>query len=996
MSWTQVIWLMSAGACITLAVVHLLVRLRDRNAQANLVFAAWTAAVAVTAPLELAMMHASTPEKYTVLLGATAFPFAVTSISYIMFIRLYLQTGRWWLVWSVSGIVVLELLVKVSVLPTLPFVEIADLHQIPLWGDTIAAPVGMKSPWSWITGFLVMSELAFIGNAAVEAWRKGRLRRVKIVAAAVCCSTVFSVAIVILVLGSDHPTPIVVTLSSMITILVMAYGLSSDLFKASQISQDLHTSQERLSQAARAANLGIWEWDMNRDEIWHNDVGGALIGAGTEGFNVDRFLESVHPDDREPTRRKILQAIEHQGKLELEYRVVFKPDGGVRWVSANGNVEFDLHHKPVRLRGVSMDITERKLAEEALKESEAALKQQVKQVRTILDTVPNYIFAKDIDGRFLLANKAVADVFGVDSEQVVGKTDFDYGATEEQTRTYNMVDRSVIESQESLLIPEERIMRKDGTLGWFQTTKVPYHHPGYDKPAILGVAVEITERKQAEQELQKNRDYLAHLINSIPDAVFSVKLPERTIEWARDSYNVLGHDLDTFIGKTMEGLYSNPEGYQAFGELLKNAVRDNKDTVIAETMLRNRNGESIPVEINTTIYRDKGEPVSVITLVRDISDRKKSQQELEKSEARLKDAQRIACVGNWELDLMTNTLIWSDEIFRIFEIDKDRFGASYEFFLSTIHPEDREAVNCAYMQSLETHKPCVITHRLLMADGGVKYVQEQCETFYSPEGNPLRFVCTVQDITQEKQAEIERTQLRNDLAHAQRVSTLGHISSALAHELNQPLGAILNNASAAQILKSQGKQEEGEFGEILADIISDTRRAGQVVRKIRGIVKKTEVTFEPLNVNALIEEVVALYQNVFNLEKISSSLDLQPELLPVRGDRVHLQQVLMNLINNADEAMRKNSSKTLKIRSIMPSADKIIVSVIDSGTGIDEAKKEKVFDYFFSSKKDGLGLGLGICRSIIEDHGGRIWVENNPAGGAIFSFFLETYRGDAQ
>lgn len=733
MSWTLVIWLMSAGVCITLAAVHLLLWLRDRNAQASLAFSVWTTAVAISALLELAMMHAPTREKYAVLLGATAFPFAVTAIAYIAFIRLYLQAGRRWLMWSVFGIVALELLVKITVLPTHPFVEITGLQKISFWGDTLVAPVGVKSPWLWITGLLIISELAFIGNAAVEAWRGHKHRQVKIVAVAICCSTAFSVAIAALVMLAELPPPIIVILPSMFMILVMAYGLGSDLIKASQLSQNLRASQERIRLAASAADLGMWEWDFGRDSFWINETSRRRLGVGeSERLTFNRFLESVHPDDREPTRQNMNQTLEGGRNFDWEYRLL-TPDGKTRLISARGQVERNVSGKPLLVRGVSTD---------------------------------------------------------------------------------------------------------------------------------------ITDRKQAEKALEEN-------------------------------------------------------------------------------------------------------------------------------EKRLKEAQRIAHIGSWELDLLTNTLTWSDEIFRIFEIDKDHFGASYEFFLSTVHPEDREAVDIAYRQSLETHKPYVITHRLLMPDGGVKYVKEQCETFYSPAGKPLRSLGTVQDVTQEKQAEIERIRLRNDLAHAQRVSTMGHISSALAHELNQPLGAILNNASAAQILGSKPEGENTELGEIIADIISDARRAGQVVRKIRGIVKKTEVKFEQLNVNVLIEEVVLLYRNAFNLEKISGSLDLQPDISPIRGDRIHLQQVLMNLINNASEAMRESSSKTLKIRSTLQTPDLIIVSVIDSGTGIDEAKKEKVFDQFFSTKKDGLGLGLGICRSIIEEHGGQIWVENNPAGGATFSFSLKAYRGDS-
>jgi two-component system sensor kinase FixL len=226
--------------------------------------------------------------------------------------------------------------------------------------------------------------------------------------------------------------------------------------------------------------------------------------------------------------------------------------------------------------------------------------------------------------------------------------------------------------------------------------------------------------------------------------------------------------------------------------------------------------------------------------------------------------------------------------------------------------------------------------------------------------------------------------------------TTSKLSASLAHEINQPLGAILNNASTAQIISAKADGENTELEEILEDIIADAWRAGQVIRKIRGIVKKEEAKFEQRNLNVLIGEVIELYQNTLNIEKISVLLDLQPDLVPIRGDRVRLQQVLMNLVTNALEVMRKRSSKTLKIRSAMQSPDMIIVSVSDSGTGIDDAKKDKMFEPFFTTKKDGLGMGLRICQSIIEEHGGRIWVENNPDAGATFSFSLKADQGDSR
>jgi two-component system sensor kinase FixL len=251
------------------------------------------------------------------------------------------------------------------------------------------------------------------------------------------------------------------------------------------------------------------------------------------------------------------------------------------------------------------------------------------------------------------------------------------------------------------------------------------------------------------------------------------------------------------------------------------------------------------------------------------------------------------------------------------------------------------------------------------------------------------------DITKSKEDETERIQLRYELAHLSRVMTMNELSTSLAHEINQPLGATLNNAEAAQLLISRMKDNHDDISEILADIIQDTKRAGDVIRKIRGIVKKSKALFEPLSVNDLIEDVVGLFHNYISMHDVSLLLELQPDLAQVRCDRVHLQQVLVNIMTNAVDAIRGCPSKTLTIRSCMTERDMVTVSVTDSGTGIVAEQKDRLFEPFFTTKKDGLGMGLRICRSIIGEHGGRIWAENNPAGGATFSFSLKSLGGES-
>ena len=385
--------------------------------------------------------------------------------------------------------------------------------------------------------------------------------------------------------------------------------------------------------------------------------------------------------------------------------------------------------------------------------------------------------------------------------------------------------------------------------------------------------------------------------------------------------------------------------------------------------------------------------VMAYELGRDLSIATQTSRELQRSEQRIRLATKAANLGVWEWDIMRDTF-WINEPSRSLPGVDESEHITFNRFLQSVHPDDREATRLAFYRTLESGGDFEWEYRLLTPDGATRLISALGQVERSEKRKPLRSIGILRDVTELKKAENEKAQLLNELAHLSRVTTMNELSTSLAHEINQPLGAILNNATAAQTLNSKTKAGRGEFEEILSDIIEDTRRMGEIIRKIRGMVKKEETKFEQLNLNILIERVVDLYRNMLNMDKTSISLDLQPDLAPVRGDGTRLQQVIMNLISNATEALRESPTRTIKIRTIMQSPDMIIVSISDSGTGIEMPDTGKVFESFYTTKKGGLGLGLRICRSIIQEHGGRIWAENNPRSGATFSFSLKAYRGE--
>jgi signal transduction histidine kinase/ABC-type uncharacterized transport system substrate-binding protein len=242
--------------------------------------------------------------------------------------------------------------------------------------------------------------------------------------------------------------------------------------------------------------------------------------------------------------------------------------------------------------------------------------------------------------------------------------------------------------------------------------------------------------------------------------------------------------------------------------------------------------------------------------------------------------------------------------------------------------------------------------------------------------------------------EHEVQRLRRDLTHVGRVATMGELTASLAHELNQPLTAILSNAQAAQLLLANGGPDAAELGEILSDIVEDDKRAGEVIRRLRALLKKGELEHMRLDLNEVIQEVVRLVHSDAIIRNVSIALDTDPAMPAVAGDRVQLQQVILNLIMNGLEAMRRptRGDRRLLIRTQKPDVGAIRVSVRDSGSGIHEDDLSRIFEPFYTTKPDGMGMGLSIARSIIEMHGGHLWAENIPAGGAIFSFTLPVDR----
>ncbi len=371
--------------------------------------------------------------------------------------------------------------------------------------------------------------------------------------------------------------------------------------------------------------------------------------------------------------------------------------------------------------------------------------------------------------------------------------------------------------------------------------------------------------------------------------------------------------------------------------------------------------------------------------------------DLHESEQSLAQAAEAANLGIWIRDLAQDE-IWATNHWRNLFGFSNSEHLTFEKYLQRLHTDDRESVRLTFANAIRGGEIYEMEYRVVRTDAPMRWIVSRGRVEFNHANKAIRVRCVSIDVTRRKEAELELHSHRQQLAHMMRVASLGELSSALAHELNQPLTAILSNAQAAQRFLAQDKCDPGEIREILKDIVADDQRASEVIRRLRTLLKKGESHLEALDVNELVREVIKLMQRDLDSRAVAIVTDFSKRPLTVLGDRVQIQQVLINLILNAADAMMKTvmPTRTLTLRSCQIQNGFIQISVADTGCGIPAGDEDKIFDPYHTTKPLGLGLGLSLSRSIVVAHGGRLWAENRAEVGATFCFTLPEGKGETR
>jgi PAS domain S-box-containing protein len=412
-----------------------------------------------------------------------------------------------------------------------------------------------------------------------------------------------------------------------------------------------------------------------------------------------------------------------------------------------------------------------------------------------------------------------------------------------------------------------------------------------------------------------------------------------------------------------------------------------------------RSGEVRIVHSQGDVIRDaSGRPCRMFGTMQDITDRKRAEQELRGSQAYLAEAQRLSHTGSWAFEVASNKYVYaSEECGRIFEFDAQRDLPSREAISRLIHPEDWPRVNEIFEKTLRDKVDTSSEFRITTPSGTLKHVHAIRHPILSDAGEVVKIVGTVMDVTDRKRAEEERDRLRQleaDLAHINRVSLLGELTASIAHEVNQPLAGVVSNASACLRWLARDVPNVEEAREAARRIVRDGKRAGEIIARIRALTRRAATPTEKLDLNQTIQEVLPLVGDEAKKKSVIIRTQCADDVSPVAGDRVQLQQVVLNLIMNGIEAMSSVGERARELvittRNLEP--DQVQVTVEDLGTGLDPNAMEKIFDPFYTTKPSGMGMGLSICRSILEAHGGRLWATAKDGPGTMFHFTLPKYQ----
>jgi PAS domain S-box-containing protein len=686
--------------------------------------------------------------------------------------------------------------------------------------------------------------------------------------------------------------------------------------------------------------------------------------------------DAVHPDDLPRVVSEFRHSITTGAPFDSEVRLR-RADGVYRWFHNSGRSMLDTEGRITRWYFLITDIDDRKRAEQALKANERDL------IRTI-NTIPSPAFSTLPDGYVDFLNQRWLDYAGMTAEQAQG---WGWGAALHPYDFDRLVQywKSCLDSGTEAEV-EARYRRFDGVYRWCLVRANPLRDESGTVVKWYGVSIDIEDRKRAEEELRAKERDLVRIINTIPTTAWSTR-PDGYCEFLSDRWlDYAGYTLEEALGWGWAAVV-HPDDAPGLQEHWLGCLATGTP-VYAEARMRRFDGVYRWFLFLAKPLRDEsGNITNWYGTNVDIEDRKQAEEELQRSEAFLVEGQRLSKTGSFFWRVATEEIVWSEQLYRIFEFDPGS-KLTLELIGSRIHPDDRHILN-DMVERAQSGSDLEYEYRLLLPDKSVRHLHVLAHLTRNKDAE-WECVGAVQDVTERRQSEEALTMARAELAHVARVTSLGALTASIAHEVNQPLSGIITNASTCLRMLSGDQPNLEGARETARRAIRDGNRASEIVTRLRTLFKRKDIAAESIDLNDAAREVIALSLSDLQSNRITVRHEFAENLPIVKGDRIQLQQVILNLLRNASDAMRnvEDRPRQLLIKTESDDRKHVQLTVQDTGTGFAPDAADRLFESFFTTKEDGMGIGLSVSHSIIQAHHGRLWASANDGPGSSFSFSI--------
>ncbi|MBI1912568.1 MAG: PAS domain S-box protein [Deltaproteobacteria bacterium] len=709
---------------------------------------------------------------------------------------------------------------------------------------------------------------------------------------------------------------------------------------------------------------GFWVVDSKGHFLDVNDSYCKLTGYTREELLKMQISDIEANETPEGTAQHILWTIEHGAdRFETKHR---SKDGTILDFEVSANYLEDQFFVFLR------NITERKRTEEVLKTLSNAVEQ-----------IPASVLIADVSGTIKYVNPQFSHTTGYSREEIIREKTSILKSDEHPPEFYEAMWNTIISG--ATWRGDVCIRKKNGEHLWELQSITPIRNAKDEIINLVFVTIEDIERRRAEKALIKN-EARYHMVHSTAfDGIILAGSDGKITECNTSAEKIFGYGKGELVGKDIICIipeHLRQRHLSSFRRFIEIGQSNIQNKIIEIEGLRS-NGEVFPVELVITSFVLNGE-VTFNGTIRDITERKRFEAALKKSQANLAEAQRIAGLGNWEWDIINNTIAWSEEIYRIFGKNPEEFQVTYETFLSTIHPDDRDFVMESVNEALQGAKTYNIDHRILLPDGTERIVHEQAVVTFSSDGKPAKMFGTVQDVT-------EYQKLQAELLKAQKLESVGVLAGGIAHDFNNILTAILVNL----FLTKKSLSPNDQAYERITNTEKSLERAKELTCRLLTFSKGGMPVKQVTSVVNLIRYFTdyALSGSNIRCEYI-----IPEDLWPVEIDERQINQVIRNLVINAVQAMPDGGAIEVGCKNIalendnevapLKAGEYVMIYVKDHGSGIKKEHLAKIFDPYFTTKQTGSGLGLAASYSIIKNHNGLIAVDSEEGAGATFTVYL--------